>query len=361
MQIKPVHEKTVQLNMPVGTATSSVQNVIQNLLNNRFVHGYDLIFKGRLAIGTAAGTAVNPEAPQNIFRRVRVEMQHNRFGKISPIDLPGATLYQRARLFNRVAPQIFGTAIAVGTGNYDIGVVCRLEFPLENVVESQEFRTLPNLLETSSVQIFLEMAPASDLVVPAGTTTFTWSAYGSAAGSPVVEVVRREVNGLSHNPLTDMVIKTDRIDSLNNAVALNNVNGLYLPRGADVRLIGLKQYVASANDINVVSAFLNPVLDTDNGIAIPQLLIGKKPIRDYDSWQSFVGETAQHFGVSPNSGYAIWDFVNRGNALDALAASLFAKDQNQYGYGGKINPAGANSYVEVFYDQILSSKQSNNA
>lgn len=360
MQIQPVNEKTVPLTMTAGVATTSTRNVIANLLNDDFfLHGYDLVFEGRLAVGVAAATAVLPEALQNIFRRVRVEISHSLFKKQAPIDLPSATLFERARMFDRVAPHTYGTPLAVGTGNYDLGVVIPLTFPLESVIESQEFGTLLNAEECSSIQIFLDAAPAADLLTPAGTTTFTWSAYGSGTGSPVVKVIRRTVNGLNHKPLTDLVIKTDRVDSLNAAVTLNNVNSLYLPRGADIRLIGLKQYTASANGSDVVSAFLNPVASSDAGIAIPQLLIGKKPIRDYTSWQDFVAETKKHYGIAPTTGYAVWDFVNRGNRLDALAASVFAKNQKQYGYGGLINAAGADSQVEVFYDQILSAKNFN--
>lgn len=361
MQIKRIHEKTVSLNMTAGTGTGASENVVQQLLNDRYLHGYDLVFKGRLAVGVAAATALLPESPQSIFRRVKVEIQHRRFKKQTIIDLPGATLFERAKLFTRKAPHTFGTVPATATGNYDFGVVLPITFPLENVIEKQEFGTLLNGADCSSIQIFLEMAPAADLLTPGGTTTFTWTGYGSATGKPVCEIIRREVNGLNHNPLTDLVIKTDRVDSLNNAVALNNVNGLYLPRGADMRLIGLKQYTASANSVDVVSSFLDPVVDSDNGLAVPQLLIGKKAIRDYDGWQSLVAETGEHYGITPHTGYGVWDFVNRGDRMDALAASVFAQNQNQYGYGGKINAAGANSQIEVFYDQILSAADQGNA
>lgn len=361
MQIKPIAESTQTLTMTAGTATGASRNVIKNLLNDKFLYGYDLVFKGRLAVGVAAASAVLPESPQSIFRRVRVEIQHKRFKKQAIIDLPGASLFERAKLFNRKAPHTFGTPPAVGVGNYDFGVVLPLRFALENVFEQQEFGTLLNGADCSSIQIFLDMAPAADLLTPAGTTTFTWTAYGSPTGSPTVDIIRKEVNGLSHNPVTDLVIKTDRVDGLNNAVALNNVNGLYLPRGADMRLIGLKQYVASPNGEDVVSSFLNPVVSSDNGLAVPQLLIGKKAIRDHSGWQDLVAETADHYGITPDTGYGVWDFVNRGDRWDALAASVFAKNQNQYGYGGKINPAGATAQIEVFYDQILSASDQGNA
>lgn len=354
MQIKSLPEKTVALTMTAGTGGGSTQNVIQSLLNDRYLHGYDLVFRGRLAIGVAVGTAVLPEAPQNIFRRVRVEIHHTIFGTQSIIDLPGATLFQRAKLFNKLAPHTFGTALGTAVGNYDIGVVLPLIFPLENVVEQQEFQTLLDAVRTSSIQIFLDMAPGADLVTPGGTTTFTWTAYGSGAGNPTVDVVQRVVNGLSHLPETDLVLKHDRVDGLNNAVALTNPNGQYLPRGNDIRLIGLKQYTASANGIDVVSAALNPIVDTDNGIAHPQILVGKTPIRDYPTWQALVAENKMLYGIAPDSGYGIVDFVNRGSRFDALAASRFAINQKQWGYGGLINAAGASSQVEVFFDEILS-------
>ena len=355
MQIKSIIERSgINLSMTAGTAVGATQNVIASLLQDRYLHGYDLVFRGRLAIGTAAATAILPEAPQSIFRRVAVEVHHTIFGTQRIIDLPGATLFERAKLFNRQAPLTFGTTLATAVANYDIGVVLPLVFPLENVVEGQEFKTLLDAIRTSSIQIYLQMAPAADLFTPAGTTTFTWTAYGSATGSPTLDLIQHPVNGLSHAPEMDLVVKHDRVDSLNAAVAYNNINGNWMPVGNDVRLVGLKQYVASTNSVDVVSSALDPIIGTDNGIAQPQLLVGKTAVREYGSWQAFVHETAQHFGIQPDSGYAVWDFVNRGNRLDALPASTYSKTNTQWGYGGVINPGGANSQVEAFLDEILS-------
>lgn len=358
MRKRAFQEATLQLTGLAVTGSAPTPFQYNPPSSGMFEYGRRLTFKGRLTIGTAAGTAVLPEAP-NVFRNVTITVDHPSFGNQQILNRTGGTIQQYRYLMTRRQPTLTSNpAFSEAVGTYDILQILDLQYPLENVYSQFKQDTLLDTRVLTSYSIQVQIAPPSDLVTPAGTTTFAWSAYGSNAGNPTLDIERIEVLGFNGAPTgkESLVIRTARYDSIANNVAAGNLNGQPLTRDVRsvVRLLGLKQYIQSANGISVPSSFLNPIQDTDPGIAIPQLFRGGKAIRSPRNWQTFQSEASDDFAINMPDGYGFWDFVASGNMMEAMPTGSFQNPKVgvDWGYGGTINGV-ANGVVAVLVDEVL--------
>lgn len=353
MQIKTLFDQ--QLQIPAASLQNPQTLAFPATVNTgQFLEGLQLQFMGRMDI-TTAGNAVLPESPWSLFKRIYVEIVHDIYGTKMLYNLPGGTSYVRNLLFNRVAPLRNGTAPGFAVGNYDFDFHIPIVFPLEQVVEGQRANTLLDAPRCSNIKVSFDLGDATDLC--GGPVVATWSAYGQAGGNPVVNLLRRVVNGFSHNPKTNLVQKSDRVDILSANVASGSFNGQPLPVGSNlIRLLGFKQYLPAGSGVDTVGSFYSPILQTDNGYARPQLFVNSTQIRDFYSWQAMVSDTQNRYQVAVPAGYAVVDFVRDGLAQDALNAALIGKARSTLNYGGIINGV-ANAQVEVFIDQIMPNPQ----
>lgn len=353
MQIKTVTDQV--LSIPAASMANAQSGLAfpASVNTGQYLQGLNLEFQGRLTTATAAGAAVTPEAPWSLFRRVYVDIVHSIYGSVRLISLPGGTLKTRAYLFNRINPLSQGTTLATAEGAYDMDFVLPIVFPLEQVVQGQVANTLLDAPRCSSIKVSFDLGVGADLITSSGTTTYTWSAYGSNVGNPIVNLSRRIVNGFSQNPLTNLVMKSDRVDTLSNGVQPGSFNGQPLPVGANfIRLIGFKQYLPDVGSNDVPLSFLNPIAPGSPGLADPQVYINSSLIRDFTSWALLSHETQSRYNVAAPLGYGVVDFVSDGLAQDALNAQAIGQSRSVLNYGGLIN-ASASGLIEVFLDQVM--------
>lgn len=353
MQIKNIADQVMSIPAASMSAPQTGLAFPASVNTGQYLQGLDLEFQGRLTVGTAVGGAVTPEAPWCLFKRVYVDIVHAIYGSVRLISLPGGTLLRRAQFYNRITPISNGTTLATAEGAYDIDFHLPLIFPLEQVVQGQVANTLLDAPRCSSIRVSFDLGSGPEIITSGGTTTYTWSQYGSGAGNPIVNLNRRVVNGFTQNPLTNLVMKSDRVDTLANAVQPGSYNGQPLPVGANfIRSIWFKQYLPSVVSNDVPLTMLSPIKPTDTGLADPQVYINSTLIRDFQTWQIAVNDTQRRFQVAIPAGYAVVDFVADGLAQDALNAQAIGQSRSVLNYGGLIN-ASSTGLIEVALDQVM--------
>lgn len=158
--------------------------------NDRFYSSIILEFRGRLTMpGSSGPSAVQADAHAAIIERVQIEGFHRiRRQQEKFVDLRGADLELLQRIYN---PGVFvktPTSISVtASATNDMIVQIQIPFgPLRMGVQTQSSYLLdaPNY---ESLKLTLQFADFKNVVVP-GTNAATWSAYGSASGTPEVRV-----------------------------------------------------------------------------------------------------------------------------------------------------------------------------
>ncbi len=173
----------------------------KNVNLNRPLERITILWEGRIAIGTANMSSVFPEALQSLIQQVTLQGQHKTYGALVPIQLTGADLFAWPALFRVVGCAIIINGVRVNplgkpnglplatfgnTGNYDIQVFW--DIPLVPVLPAAaKLNAVPFLYmqsdwgDTLNLQIIF--GDASSLGVPGGSTTITFSAFGSSSGT----------------------------------------------------------------------------------------------------------------------------------------------------------------------------------
>lgn len=308
----------------------------------------------RVTIGTAAATAVLPEAPYSLIRRLQVAVNHKIYGALNVVNLPAATLQQIQALFNKVTANVQGTVLGTAVGNYDVDMHLTIPFSLENVVDFQQANTLLDAPRATSIMVSATLGTADDLFTPGGTTTFTFSGYGGA-GNPVINVSRVIAPGYAATqPLTNLVVRTDRVDSLTQNVTPGSPNAQQLQVGNLYRLIGVKQYIQNGTSPDTVQSFLNPIASSDSGLERFQLFLNGIAVQDFYTWQAFVNKTRATYGIAPGTGYAVLDFLTTGMQRPGYMFNTRTVAQNNgtLAYGGLINGV-AGGTAEIFSVQVM--------
>lgn len=324
----------------------------------QYLWGVLVDFYGRLTIGGANGAAVNAEAPQNLFRRIRVTQNHEIFGSKMRVNRTGASLFRMYQAFNGTMGLNASTpALAVGMANYDLHLQLCLPFVLPGLSERA---TIPFLLDAprcGALNLEIDLAHGADLVQTGGATTWTWSAFGGG-GNPSLYVTLLQVNGLKHLPKTAMVAFLDRVDSLAAANAIDNQIGNDLRLDGALARLWLKQYVQDAAQQPTCAATMNsPDTPAASGLVHPQFFIDAKSIRDYRQWTQLEAENKQDRQLEAwPTGYGLVDFVEDGDLREIVPAGDLIKTGHKLGIGG-LNNALANGQLETGWDLLYPNPQ----
>lgn len=171
-------------------------------------------WKGRIVIGTANLTNISPEAPQNIIQRVTIKGTHTTLGNVTLYDGSGATLFALGRVFGVRGNSVYingvrqpefqgGSTVAIAsggavgngtgatfgnTGTYDLEIFYTLPIPPYFVPDGQNALYLLNPAawgQTINITVYTADGSAFGTV---GTATFTYSSFGSGAGSPTIDM-----------------------------------------------------------------------------------------------------------------------------------------------------------------------------
>lgn len=170
---------------------------------------FEIVVRTRLVIGTADYTAGIPEAPQTLVERIRISGNHKRWGNVTPINISGANAFAWMRVFQTVgndlmigttrsadpgSPFVQTTGLTTGVqATYDVELHYLIPVaPVLGVSQSAKLQSLSFLWRPedwidNSIQMEVTLGDRTSLGTPAGGTTTTWTAYGSASGNPSVE------------------------------------------------------------------------------------------------------------------------------------------------------------------------------
>lgn len=238
--------------------------------NDRFLADLLLEFRGRLTMPGATGpTAVQADAQAGIIERVTIEGYHRqRRQQEKFIDLRGSDLELQQRIY---APGVYvktPTTLSV-TASATNDIVCQILVPFTPLrmpvgVQSGYLLDAPNY---ESLKMTIQWGDYKSVVV-AGTTPPTWSAYGSASGSPELRVS----GGFAIHPTRFANFVPGRIfryfQEITGTIPTTTATGVRIwdvPRGFDIRGLffrsGIKSTVATAgnNAFASHSDFLNDI------------------------------------------------------------------------------------------------------
>lgn len=179
----------------------------------------------RITIAGANMSAVFPEALQSLIQQIQLQGTHNVFGALVPLQLTGADVFAWGNLFKtrgnriiingaRVDPLGYPNGLPAttfgNTGTYDIQIFW--EMPLVPVLPvAAKLNSTPFLFmqQNWGDTLFLQltMADATALGTQGGGGSATFSALGSASGSPQFFVYTNyELLGALQNQLSTAVV-----------------------------------------------------------------------------------------------------------------------------------------------------------
>lgn len=374
---RPVGPKPVQTGLLWSSGGSAI--VAQSVDLSLPIRGIRLVFKGRIVIGTANFTSFNPEGFLNLISNVTISGTNARQqGNITLWSIDLATLFSLSHMFayrgagyisvnsgtgETIAPIPSTPFPATGygsgnTGTYDVRIVIDFPFhPFEFNGYGNQPLAIPGFLVRNeewkdSLQILLSYGAQAGagatgvLGTAAATSTIVYSAYGSGAGSPTVDLYSLPV--LSGTDLKDATIPgvLSRVST--------PISGVLQTAGTSVVLANLQKQptprIFAKFGTGTVSPAFATLSDT-NVTTLGVLLGGNRNVRNkVDIWT----HKLQHIDVydrDPIQGYLLQDFIDQGN-FDSAFPGQDIGDGATYQLVGDV--AGvANGFGIIVQEQLL--------
>lgn len=307
----------------ISFSENTVQTLPTNgglLPNDRFLHSLMLEFRGRLTMPASNGpTGVNADGHAAIFERITIEGYHRiRRQQEKLFDLRGAD----AELFQRLylPSSLIKTPASISTtASATNDIVCQVLVPFVplRVNPQAQAAYLLDAPNYESLKLTVQYGDYKN-VVSGGTTAATWSAYGSASGSPTVRVYG--AFAINTNRFAGFV--PGRIfryfQEITGSVPTTTATGVRffdVPRGFDIRTILLKTgtkatVTAGNNSFATLTDFLTD-LRFNVGLG--------KYIRRYLDGNANYADVAQSYNLSARlTGVNLFDFAQNGHLQDAL-------------------------------------------
>lgn len=173
-------------------AENSTQTLPTNgglLPNDRFMAGLILEFRGRLTMPAATGpSAVRAESMAGIIERISVEGYHKgRRQQEKFFDLRGADVELLQRIYSPGAFIKTPTLSVVANATNDMIFQLFVPFTPQRMSVATQAGYLLDCPNYESLKLTVQWGDFRNIVVP-GATAATWTAFGSAAGSPTLRV-----------------------------------------------------------------------------------------------------------------------------------------------------------------------------
>lgn len=160
-------------------------------------------WKGRIVIGVANYTSVDPESILNVIQNIRWTGTHLQLSNQTPWNGPFATLFKLMKLYGVKGNDVYingvrltddtlsngiPTATFGNTGTYDIDIICTVPVYPFGVDDAQAMLYFYNEQAWgSTLQVQYSLGDLTAFGVP-GTATVTYSAFGSGSGVPSVNI-----------------------------------------------------------------------------------------------------------------------------------------------------------------------------
>lgn len=323
---------------------AAVQTVRPNnpIQLGRALESLHVLWRGRLVIGTADYTVGVPEAPQTLIERIVVRGNHvgtgraQSFGNQILQDISGATAFAALRcyqprgnialngttLYGDLSSPMPSTGICAGTqGTYDLEV--HYEIPAAPWSWVTARGAVPYLWReenfSNSLQIEVTVGDRTSLGTPAGGTTTTWTAFGSGAGSPSVEIYGNysmlgPFQGVGDN---GVVLRSEMLAAPALVAAVNATQlGTQLRKVVTTNLL-IKSGIALTGTSSNVNVFASL---SDVQLARTRVMAAQTPVKDLRTNYATKAYYATKFGTYAPQGYLPLSWIEGGSIFAALRA-----------------------------------------
>lgn len=357
--------------LPLLTPSVATQNIIPKTVNlNRPLEGFILKWSGRIVLGTANISGIASEAPMTLIDRIQIRGTF-KGQAFTPIDITGATAFNWARLFGIRGSSCYinNTRLAepsvpfqqVGatfgnTGTYDIEMYFYIPvYPLVSP-SMRGAAMLPFCWHSEdwndTLQIQINTGQNSSLG-NVGTTTFTYTAFGSASGSPQIEIFTRYMlnGGLRRGVSTyetACVLRTEQ-QITSGVTALSTAFRMWQLQKQKTSNVLVKAGQNFSANANVFADLRDTLLD------VTQIQVDNRPIRNNQDNGAFKEHAGLQFNTILPEGYLLLPFCDSQNPRSALRADLegVVPRGAQFEIVTNILEANAQNCVNVIQEQII--------
>jgi hypothetical protein len=354
------------------TGAAGTTIIPKTLSMNRPLEGLMLRWTGRVVVAVANYAVVAAEAPSTIIDRIKVFGTYKGTA-LTPIDLTGATAQVWARLFGYRSSTVAINAtrqaepsqpfqqLAANFGNigtYDLDIWYFIPMWPMISPSARANNILPFCWQprdwNDTLQIQLNLGDLSSFGTPGGGGTTTFTAFGSGAGSPSIQIYTRY---LIAGPLragfhTNCVIRNE-----------NNASGTVTAIANAIRL-GLLQKQKTTNVVVKTGRILT---GTTSGVNVysdlrdillneTQIIVDNRPIRQNRDNLTF----KEHIGIQYNTvlpeGYLNFSFCDSQQPRSAFRGDLpnVVAPGASFELTTNVIEANANSTCQITQEQIFS-------
>jgi hypothetical protein len=334
----------------------------------------EVVIRFRDVIAVANMTTAAAESPVSLVQNFLLFGIHKKFGAQQPINMSGATQFAYLQMFQLVgSTAMYGATVAAAarqafldlpyartlaqfgnTGTYEV----ELHYPIPSGLLGTDFGNkgmLPYLWYKDdwgdSMQFRITLADSSGFGVNAGGTTHTFTAFGSAAGLPTVEVnvnysllgdfrkvIQRGTILRNEQPITTLTaaVTNTRIRLLDKLITSN-----VLVKAGTI----LAGTTAGVSDFGALS---------DAQLANTNIKMAFKPIRNTASNYSMKQYLMRMFNTIHPQGYFLLSFVEGGHPFNAFRGDDSSYSGATFELLTDVLTAGATQQVNVVQEEILS-------
>ena len=378
---RPIGPKAVQVGITgSGASAASLGGTVQ--LTQTFdlslpIRGLRFTVKGRLVVGTAAFTTPYPEGFLGVLSNITFQGTNARQkGNVNLYNIDSATLWVMQHHFDfRMAqfdistgggaiteqaipdtPMPAGYNPTGSTGTFDFRVVVDMPFyPFgapqgvrpQFLVRNEEWKDSLRLTGLFSTQA--GAGATGFLGVSAGTTTTTWSSYGSGTGLPTIDVYSLPM-------IMGLDIKDQVVPGFMTRIA-QPINTPLQSAGSQIVLLNLQKQPTTRVFFKTGTSTVpngNPAFATLSDVnvtALGILLGGNRNVRNLVDIFAHKEELVELYPHGPIAGYNAFDFIGSGNPDSAYPGDQIG-DGTTFQIVG--NVAGvANGYGIIVQEQAL--------
>lgn len=296
---------------------------------------------GRVVIAGANYDTAGLEIPQSLVQRVRLSGRHREFGLQTLWDISGASLFSvYPRCFQFTGgmsfsgttlnafdafpsiPMVGSMSTAVGSTDFDIFFLMPT-YPMIGGGPYESRWCAPYYLRDEdwgrTLRLEIDMSDLSGLGDPGAATTATWTAYGSASGSPSVDIytVHSLMGPFARIPGRGLVIRTEQESSPSRETTASNVSLYELRPQITTNAIVKTGGIITSGMTSGVEAFSSL---SDRHLDRTQIVLNNKRLRDTNN--NRVAKIAQmiEWNTIHPEGYLVFSFIDSKQPLTALRA-----------------------------------------
>jgi hypothetical protein len=342
----------------------------RNLSINRPLEAIILRWRGRVAVTVANLGAVAAEAPQTIINRIIVQGTFKGTA-LTPISLTGATAFARGFCYDtrgssayingvlQASPGVpFGQTLANfgNIGNYDLDIWYVI--PTWPIIAAgrRAADQVPYLWQpqdwADSIQVRLELGDQTSFGTVGGATV-TFTAFGSAAGSPLVEIYTRYTILASLRSSFHTACQILNENTINSGVAsvASNVRLMPLQKQKTTNVLVKTGVILTGTSpqVQVFASLSDVMLDRT------LIVVDNKYIRNNQTNLAAKESVGYNFSTREPQGYLPFSFVDGQSARTAFRADLptVVGSGSTFDLMSDIISAGANQQVNVVQEMLF--------